>query len=81
MEPAHWPMIDTRYTSDMMIVRFLYFEVKSPPNAWMIDGFFVLFISSNLCDSLTFDMIQPTKSAGTPPNANIQRQPKFAPIV
>jgi hypothetical protein len=30
---------------------------------------------------LTFDMIQPTKIAGTPPKANIQRQPKFAPIV
>ncbi len=63
------------------MVRFLYFEVNNPPNASMIDGFFVFFISSNLCDSLTFDMIQPTKSAGRPPTANIQRQPKLAPMV
>ena len=61
--------------SDMMIVRFLYFGVKSAPNDSFIDGFFVFVASSNLCDSLTLDMIQPTKSAGRPPNANIHRHP------
>ena len=61
--------------SDMTIVRFLNCGVKSAANDCFIDGRAVFFISSNLCDSFTFDMIQPTKIAGRPPNANIQRQP------
>ncbi len=75
IEPAHCPMIEMRYTSDMTVVRRLYLSENRAPNASFIDGFLFASSSAQRLDSLTLDMIHPTKSAGTPPNANIQRHP------
>ena len=67
IDPAHCPMIDTVYTSDMTVVRVLYLGENSVPNASFI--VFRFFCSPNCScqslDSLTPHRMNAMKSAGT----------------
>ena len=77
-------MIDVRNSPDITIVRRRYIGENSLANESFIFGRACAlpspYFSFHFVDSFTPNWMKPMSSAGRPPNTNIHRHPKLAPM-